>query len=119
MVMRSPLLMLACTVAAVPATAQDLAKRGGGDTIGNGRPVACLFHTPPRERCTFYPRNGNGSFVLKRGNGRLYYATRTGPDTMRFSVSDGRDSVDVGGYARSRDDRACWVRRPDRRICAW
>ena len=91
-----------------------------GDTIGDGRPVDCLFDAPPRVRCTFYPRNGDGSFVLEHraGGGRLYYATRVGPNAMRFEVSDGRRSTDIGVFARSRDDRACWVRR-DRRICAW
>ena len=116
--MKSVLLILAAAVMALPLSAQ-VAKRGGRDSIGNGRPVDCLFDTPPRQRCTFYPRNGDGSFVLERGDGRLFYATRTGPDTMRFSISNRRASVDAGGFTRSRDDRACWVRRPDRRICAW
>lgn len=115
--MKPALLVLACVAIALPAAAQ-LAKRGSGDTIGSGRAVDCLIDAPPRQRCTFYPRNGDGSFVLKRADGRLFYATRAGPDAMRFSLSDRRRSIDLGGFVRSRDDRACWVRR-DRRICAW
>ena len=117
--MKSALLVLACAVYALPGAAQ-VAKLGGRDTIGNGRAVDCLIDTPPRQRCTFYPRNADGSFVLEsRANGgRLYYATRAAADAMRFEVSDGARSTSLGTFTRSRDDRACWVRR-DRRICAW
>ena len=103
------------------ASAGSPNRHGGRDTIGAGRPVACVIDAPPRRQCTFYPRNRDGSFVLesRADGGRLYYATRTGANTMRFELSEGgRASVDLGVFARSRDDRACWVRR-DRRICAW
>lgn len=114
---KSALLVLSFVLSVLPAHAQ-LAKRGARDTIGQGRPVDCLFDAPPRQRCTFYPRNGDGSFVLERADGRLVYLTRTGAQAMRVSVSNGRSSADVGTFTRSRDDRACWVRQ-DRRICAW
>lgn len=115
--MKAAPLILACTALALPAGAQ-VGKRGSSDTIGNGRLVACLFDAPPRQRCTFYPRNGDGSFVLERADGRLFYATRAGRDAMRFRIGSERSSADAGLFTRSRDDRACWVRR-DRRICAW
>lgn len=103
---------------AIALTPSVTGARHRRDTIGDGRPVDCLIDTPPRQRCTFYPRNGDGSFVIQTRGGRDYYATRTGRDTMRFEVSDGSRSVDIGAFTRSRDDRACWVRR-DRRLCAW
>ena len=110
-------LILACAALASSAGAQ-LAKRAGHDTIGNARPVSCLFDAPPRQRCTFYPRNGDGSFVLERADGRLFYATSAGADAMRFRIGSERLSADAGLFTRSRDDRACWVRRRHR-ICAW
>ncbi|WP_425230477.1 hypothetical protein [Sphingomonas sp.] len=89
-----------------------------GGTMGRGRPASCLVDTPPRERCTFYPRNGDGSFAIQTSIGR-YYANRAGPDAIQVDFDNGARMVDQGVFTRSRDDRACWVRRPDRRICAW
>ena len=121
--MKVPALVIVCAALAAGAASgqSGLAKRGGRDTIGNGRPVDCLIDTSPRARCTFYPRNANGSFALEsraRG-GHLFYATRIGTDSMRFEDWDGGSTtINLGIFTRSRDDRACWVRR-DHRICAW
>lgn len=109
-----------CLVAGValvsPASAQRRDADGG--TIGKGKPARCLIDDPTRERCTFYPRNGDGSFAISTSLGR-YYATRLGPNVMQFDYDNGARMVDQGRFVRSKDDPACWVQRPDRRICAW
>lgn len=88
------------------------------DTIGRGRPATCLVDDPTRARCTFSPRNGDGSFMIDTAAGR-YLFDHVGPDRMSVDYDNGARFVRQGEFVRSRDDRACWVRRPDRRICAW
>lgn len=89
-----------------------------GGTIGRGRSAECVVDDEPRTVCTFFPRNGNGSFAIDV-DGRVYYADllRTGQITVDYD--NGARMVPQGRFVRSKRNRACWVQGTTRRICVY
>ena len=108
--------LLLAQVLSAAGHAQQRDRNGG--TIARGKPAVCLVDQPERERCVFFPRDGDGSFAIRTSAGS-YYANRIGPNRMSIGYDNGAGMVPQGVFVRSKDDRGCWVQKPDRQICAW
>lgn len=132
--MRLPaLLALSLTALALPAGAQVKDSHGNeltvgrplkpvadynGGTISKGRAAQCRIDDGARRVCTFYPRNGDGSFAIDV-DGLAYYADKTSPSQVVVDYDNGARLVSQGLFTRSKRDPACWVQGTSRRICVY
>nr|WP_314469132.1 hypothetical protein [uncultured Novosphingobium sp.] len=89
-----------------------------GGTVSKGRPAQCVLDGDPRKVCTFYPRNGDGSFAIDV-EGRAYYADKTAPNRITVDYDNGARMVPQGAFTRSPRDPACWVQGASRKICVY
>lgn len=96
---------------------KPLADYNGG-TISKGRAAQCVLDSDPRKVCTFYPRNGDGSFAIDV-DGRAYYADKTSPTRVVVDYDNGARMVPQGAFTRSKRDPACWVQGSSRKICVY
>lgn len=145
--MRVSQILLRCSlplfVASTPAFAQVRDSKGNeleigqpikpvrdimGGMIGTGRRAKCIIDDDygPID-CAFYPRNGDGSFVIQTTSG-VHWATKISPskiDVWAIGKHSGRiRKLHMGVYERSRKEPACWY-LPDstpsmpQRICVY
>lgn len=74
-----------------------------GGTISKGRAAQCVLDGGPRKVCTFYPRNGDGSFAIDV-DGRAFYADKTSPERVVVDYDNGARMVPQGAFTRSKRD---------------
>jgi len=89
-----------------------------GGRIGTGHPAKCVLDAEAPAVCTFYPRNGNGSFAIDLA-GRAYYADKSSAAEITVDYDNGARMVPLGKFTRSRRDPACWLKGAERRICIY
>jgi hypothetical protein len=89
-----------------------------GGTISRGRPAKCVVDADVPEACTFYPRNGNGSFAIDVG-GFAYYAMKLSSTKIDVDYDNGARMVPQGSYTRSSHDPACWLQGSKNKICVY
>lgn len=89
-----------------------------GGTIRAGRPAKCVLDSDAPKVCTFYPRNGDGSFAIDV-EGMAYYADKVSPGEIIVDYDNGARLVPQGRFTRSKRDPACWVQGSDRKICVY
>lgn len=89
-----------------------------GGTISRGRAAKCVVDNDEPKLCTFYPRNGNGSFAIDV-DGLAYYADKVSPTRIDVDYDNGARMVPQGSFARSSRDPACWIQGTKRKICVY
>jgi hypothetical protein len=89
-----------------------------GGTISRGRAAKCAVDTDAPKACTFYPRNGNGSFAIDVG-GLAYYAIKLSLTKIDVDYDNGARMVPLGSYTRSSRDPACWLQGASHKICVY
>ena len=89
-----------------------------GGMISKGRAAKCVIDNEPAEVCTFYARNGNGSFAID-ATGMAYYADKLSANQIDVDYDNGARMVPQGIFTRSTKDAACWVQRSKRKICVY
>jgi len=89
-----------------------------GGTVGTGRSAKCVVDSDAPEVCTFYPRNGNGSFAIDIA-GMAYYADKMAASEIVVDYDNGARMVPQGSFTLSRKDPACWLQGAERRICVY
>lgn len=89
-----------------------------GGTISRGRAAKCVIDTDAPKVCTFYPRNGNGSFAIDV-DGLAYYADKLTPTKIDVDYDNGARMVSQGSFSRSPRDPACWIQGSTRKICVY
>ena len=93
------------------------AKDFDGGTISTGRAAKCILDTDAPKVCTFYARNGDGSFAIDV-DGLAYYADKVSPNSVVVDYDNGARMVLQGSFTRSTRDPACWV-QGSRKICVY
>jgi hypothetical protein len=123
------------TIALTPTTAFAQVKDGNGNDlrvglptqptadfnggrISRGRPARCVLNTDAPRVCTFYPRNGDGSFAIDV-DGSAYYAEKASADQIDVDYDNGARMVPQGAFIRSVKDPACWLHGSSRKICIY
>lgn len=89
-----------------------------GGTISRGRAAKCVIDNDAPKVCTFYPRNGNGSFAIDV-DGLAYYAEKLSPTKIDVDYDNGARMVPQGSFSRSSRDPACWIQGNSRKICVY
>lgn len=89
-----------------------------GGTISAGRPAKCVLDSDTPAVCTFYPRNGDGSFAIDV-TGMAYYADKVSPSEIVVDYDNGARMVPQGSFTRGKRDPARWIQGSDRKICIY